>query len=128
VQGAEGTPNAVEFAFDELSDGQRVIIGLHTIAAWLRSSTGVMILDEPDNFVSLAEIQPLIRGLLDTDRVQLIVASHHPEILNEMAVPFGIRLWRDRNGPVRHEKFKPPEGTLLTPAELVAARMDAPGE
>lgn len=125
VSGSAGKVEPAEFTFDELSDGQRVVVALQSVAKWLSASGGVMLLDEPDNFVALAEIQPLIRGLLDAENVQLIVASHHPEILNEMAIRFGVRLWRDQNGPVRNEKFSPPRDTLLTPAELVASRMDA---
>ena len=118
----------VEFAFDELSDGQRILVAVHSIANWLSSTGGgTLVLDEPDNYLALAEIQPLIRSLLDTPGVQVVIASHHPEVLNDMAREYGLRLWRDKNGPVRVERFVMPPDSGLTPAEHIAQRLDDNG-
>ena len=84
-----------------------------------------ILLDEPENFVALAEIQPLLKTILDAKGVQVIVASHHPEFLNEMAVECGIRFSRLANGPVRVGKFSMPSGTQLTASQFVAHRFDA---
>jgi len=47
------------FEFADLSDGQRQLIVLYTILESLRNETySVLLVDEPDNFISLREIQP----------------------------------------------------------------------
>lgn len=115
---------SVLFKLHELSDGQRVLIALQCASAWLSIKGGTLVIDEPDNFLALAEIQPFLRGLLDAPNLQLIVASHHPEVLNDLAREYGIRLWRDRGGPVRQERFVMPSASGLSPAEHIAARLD----
>ncbi len=86
------------FGFDQLSDGQKQLILLYTIleSAKLQSDS-VMLMDEPDNFVSLREIQPwlvAIREICDTKGSQSIIISHHPDVLNELA--HGTEVWFSR--------------------------------
>ena len=121
---ASNSRDAVEFGFGELSDGQRVILGLVSVLAWAEQAPSTILLDEPENYVALAEVQPLLKTLLDSNGVQVIVASHHPEFLNEMAVESGIRFSRTANGPVRVDKFSMPAGSRLTASQFIANRLD----
>ena len=108
--------------FNELSDGQRCLIGLYAILHFVLARGGTVILDEPDNFVSLREIQPWLTALEDTvenGNGQALIISHHPEFINQWA-PGGVRFYRDGSGPVRVEEFRADGSTALTPAELVA--------
>ncbi|MCF7809373.1 ATP-binding protein [bacterium] len=110
-----------DFDFLSLSDGQRQLIILYTLMLALQIGIYTEILiDEPDNFVSLREIQPWINNLKDIcdeyDR-QVIIISHHPEIINEMAR--GEELWfsRQEGSHVITKPLKPVAD--LTPAEIV---------
>ena len=46
------------YGFDELSDGQRVLIALYGLLVYARNRPLTLFLDEPYNFVSVREIQP----------------------------------------------------------------------
>jgi hypothetical protein len=78
------------------------------------------VIDEPDNYVRLPELQPWVlsmRELLD-DEHQAILISHHPEILGNAGEEDGIYLWRDSHTlPTRIGPLKVPEG--LSAAEAV---------
>lgn len=114
---------AVRMGFGELSDGQRCLICLYAMVHFVVAKGGTVIIDEPDNFISLREIQPwlmAIEDMADDHKGQIILISHHPEILNQWAGPYGVEFVRDGAGPVRVERFKgDPEGSL-TAAEVVA--------
>lgn len=86
--------------FEELSDGQRVLFALYVLLH-IKSRSGLLVLDEPDNFVALEEIQPFLLELLDRalqgTGAQLFLASHHPEYLDQLAPSHGWVLDR-KNG------------------------------
>lgn len=68
-----------------------------------------LLIDEPDNFLALAEIQPWLNLLQDRRKDkggQVILVSHHPEVLNQVALAHGTWLWRDSGGPVRARPFR----------------------
>ncbi len=121
----EGKP--IKIPFGELSDGQRCLICLYAIIHFVVAKGGTVIIDEPDNFISLREIQPwlmAVEDMADDHKGQVILISHHPEILNQWANPYGVQFIRDGAGPVRVEKFNgDPEGSL-TAAEVVAEGWD----
>ena len=110
------------FEFQDVSDGQRQLIILYLIAEALRKGlVSTLILDEPDNFVSLREVRPFL-GLLEeiTDELpqQAIIISHHPEVINEMG--HEGELWFSRREGA-HTTTKPyPVTPGLTPAENMA--------
>ena len=82
-----------------------------------------VILDEPDNFISSREIQPWLLAAeeaVDESKGQLILISHHPEILNQWSQEYGLRLFRETNGQVRPEKFKTDYDGVLQPSEVIA--------
>lgn len=111
-----------EFDFMDLSDGQRQLIVLYTLLEALRAGVfSALFIDEPDNFISLREIQPWLSHLDDTcdkDRIQAILISHHPEIINQLAR--GGELWFSR--PEAHHVVAKPMPIIasLPPAEIVA--------
>lgn len=75
------------YRFDELSDGQRALIVLYT-GILCAESGGVLLLDEPDNYVTLREIQPLLREMENEcgDTLpQIALISHHPEAIDFLA-------------------------------------------
>jgi predicted ATPase len=117
---ADGGTYDVDFA--ELSDGQRQLCGLYFLRHAVLQPGRLVIFDEPDNYVALREIQPWLAEVMDlslsTGGPQLWFASHHPELLNQLAPSCGTTFFRDRGGPTRIRPFAGPEG--LTAAEAVA--------
>jgi predicted ATPase len=118
-QRKEGT----RYSISELSDGQRMLIGLYMVLHFVIAKGQTVILDEPDNFVSLREIQPWLLSAeqaVEESKGQLILISHHPEILNQWAQEYGLRFFREENGHVRTEKFKTDYDGVLQPSEVIA--------
>ena len=114
------------FEFADLSDGQRQLIVLYTILESLRkNSYSVLLVDEPDNFVSLREIQPWLDALMDvceSESRQAIIISHHPGIVNQLAR--GEEIWFSR--PLGAHVVTKPYPTVdgLTPAETMTRGWD----
>ncbi len=54
------TKKRVSYSIAELSEGQRFLIALYMILNFLIVRGDTVFLDEPDNFISLREIQPWI--------------------------------------------------------------------
>lgn len=109
--------------FQELSDGQRALIGLYALLHFLLKEGAALCIDEPDNFVALAEIQPWLLAVadrVDDFGAQVLIASHHPEILNLLAADHGIVLERDGSGPTRARPYHQDPEYALSPAETVA--------
>jgi len=108
--------------FDELSDGQRVLILLYIALYTQMDGQRTIAFDEPDNFVSLDEIQPFLMDMLDKaldgSGPQCFVASHHPEYLNQLAPSHGHVLFRENGGQTRVRPFESNEA--LPPSEIVA--------
>lgn len=123
---AEFTQNSgksVKFRFNELSDGQRCLICLYTILHFVLAKGGTVVLDEPDNFISLREIQPwlmAVTDMVDEGKGQALLISHHPELINQWAPSSGVQFVRDGLGPVRVVPFHGDGQSSLSPAELVA--------
>lgn len=119
----EGTGSEPIYLFlNQLSDGERALIGLYMVRTALETgSVRTVLLDEPDNFVGLPELQPWVlsmRELLD-DRHQMVLISHHPDVLANSGESNGRYLWRDNHtSPTRIGPLKVPEG--LTAGEAIA--------
>lgn len=111
------------FLLSELSDGQRYLIGLYSTLHLLIAKGKTVFFDEPDNFVSIREIQPWIQSAEDAvekNKGQLILVSHHPEILNYWARDYGLYFERKKDGSVMAKPFKELNMTGLEPAETLA--------
>ena len=121
--GSEGRTKPEAYGFNELSDGQRALVGLYTLLHCALADNSMLCIDEPDNFVALREIQPWLSSLLDRAQEngsQILLVSHHPELLNELATRNGIIIERLDAGATRVRQFAPPSDSTLTPAEIVA--------
>ena len=82
-----------------------------------------VILDEPDNFVSLRELQPwliAVSDVVEEGHGQILVISHHPEFITQWAPRSGVQFVRDRMGPVRVEEFRGDPESVLAPSEVIA--------
>jgi predicted ATPase len=112
-----------KFYFNELSDGQRCLICLYTILHFVLAKGSTVIIDEPENFVALREIQPWLMAVTDAvegGQGQILVVSHHPEFINQWAPKNGVQFVRSENGPVRVEQFRGDPDSSLPPSELIA--------
>jgi predicted ATPase len=120
---ASPTQKPFPVSLHELSDGQRCLIALYMILHFLIAKGHTVFIDEPDNFISLREIQPWLlaaEAAVEDSKGQLILISHHPEILDLLAQESGLRFFREENGHVRTEKFRTDPDGLLQPSELIA--------
>ena len=111
------------YSISELSEGQRMLIGLYMILHFVIAKGQTVILDEPDNFISLREIQPWLLAAeeaVEKSKGQLILVSHHPEILNYWAREYGLLFSREENGHVRTKPYREVTDTGLDPAETIA--------
>jgi hypothetical protein len=119
---------AVKFSLQDLSDGQRCIIGLYAILHFALRKGHTVVIDEPDNFIALREIQPWLLSVedaVDSGCGQALIISHHPEVINQWAVDCGIRFYREKVGPVRTQRFSEAEKLGLPAAELIARGWEA---
>ncbi len=109
--------------FDEISDGQRVLVALYTVLRAVLNPDTTLLFDEPDNFVALKEITPWLEALLEKteeqSNAQVLLVSHHPEMMNRLAFGGGLHFKRPGGRHVRVESFSDPSETGLSPSELV---------
>ncbi|MBR4342555.1 MAG: ATP-binding protein [Lachnospiraceae bacterium] len=117
------------FRFDELSDGEKELFALYLILYGYLKQGYTILLDEPDNYLGLREIQPWCMELEDIlfENGQSIMISHHPEIIDYFTDGSGIWLSRLQSGEsvVRQNPFTVPEdGKILSYSELIARGLD----
>ena len=82
-----GETTVQSYRFDRLSDGQRALIVLYmlTFTDEPADIPRTLFLDEPDNYVTLPELQPWLAALEDGCGVELpqtVIISHHPEAID----------------------------------------------
>ena len=100
----DGAGNRFELPLNEISDGQRALIALYAL---IRLSSGLgytLFLDEPENYVALAEIQPWLMELADQcgDSIpQAVICTHHPEVIDYLGAEHGVCLLRERSGATK---------------------------
>ena len=112
----------IRYRFDELSDGQRALIALYTLLFCTLDENTTLVIDEPENYVALRELQPwlsLLQERLEEHGGQVILISHHPEFINALA-PQTTVFERDNGGPVRVKGFDSELAKTLAPAEIMA--------
>lgn len=113
-----------EYLLSELSDGQRVLIGLYAVLHFALKAGATLCFDEPDNFVALREIEPWLRNVQDRvddeQGAQVLLVSHHPELIDRLAFSDGLLLDRPDGRHVRARPFKDSAQTGLSAAELIA--------
>jgi len=121
TNGAQGREE--EYFFEELSDGQRVLCGLYAVLHFSMENETTLCFDEPDNFIALREIQPWLQSITERaaeTKSQVLLVSHHPELLNRLAYRNGLLFERPSARCVTVRRFDDPAGTELSPAELIA--------
>jgi predicted ATPase len=114
---------SVELPFTDLSEGHRCLIALYVLLYCAVEKERTLLIDEPDNFIALAEIQPWLMKLLnrvDETGGQVILISHHPELLDQLASQGGLVLDRQGGGETRVRSFEPPADSGLKPSEIIA--------
>jgi energy-coupling factor transporter ATP-binding protein EcfA2 len=119
----DGGKSIARFREWELSRGQMTLIKLYAIALCVMRPGSTVILDDPVLHVALAEIQPWLVTLVDrSDDIdsQVILSSHHPELINYLAREKGVVFFREHNGPTRVKPAQFHDETGLDPAELIA--------
>jgi len=88
-----------ELWFNELSDGQQALIVLYALLHLRQRDTGIwLFIDEPDNYVALAELQPWLMELVDLCEEtpsQAVICSHHPELIDYLGPERGVVLSRE---------------------------------
>lgn len=115
-----------EVGWDKLSDGQRLLIALYGVLRFALEHASLIALDEVENYVAPAEIQPWLQTVADVAAEgsrQLMVISHHPESIDYLAADAAWRMWRDpATGASRIAKLEPDREVGETAYDLVRQR------
>ena len=112
------------YRFNELSDGERMLFALYMLLYCFIKKGYTVLLDEPDNYLSLKEIQPWcmdVEGEI-MDSGQCLLISHHPEIIDYLADTRGIWMSRLNSGESKIGEL-PEVGDnieLLTYSQMIA--------
>jgi energy-coupling factor transporter ATP-binding protein EcfA2 len=119
--------NPVEFRFNELSEGQRCLVCLYTILHFVVVEGRTIVIDEPESFIGLCELQPWLKTasrMVSEANGQLILISHNPELIDQWAPRHGVRFVREGMTPVKVQPWHGDPESGLSPAELVARGWD----
>ena len=113
-----------ELRLGEISDGQRALLALYSLVHLAAGQGYTLFLDEPDNYVALAEIQPWLIELADNCGhavPQAVLCSHHPELIDYLGGDRGLLLQRESSGVTTARRLDeiPMEGGLRL-SEIVA--------
>ncbi|HSK79861.1 MAG TPA: AAA family ATPase, partial [Thermoanaerobaculia bacterium] len=111
-----------ELTLSELSEGQRVLAMLYAAVLGHVRSGSVLCFDEPDNFVSLPEIQPWLQTLRDAVEEQggqALIISHHPEVMDYLALD-AIWQFERPSGPVIARPYEANGAADLKLSEIIA--------
>lgn len=105
-----------------LSEGHRILSMLYAIAYGLVGSASVLCFDEPENFISLPEVQPwlqCLRDLVEDRNGQVLLISHHPEVIDYLAADSAYRFDRPTGDLARVEEWVPDPGKIMKPSEIL---------
>lgn len=121
---ADGAPD-IAFRWRELSEGQRCLTVLYTLLRFCVDLGEIVVIDEPDNFIALREIQPWLVSLRESVQQrggQAVLVSHHPEVVNFLAPGCGLLFERVDGGPTAPPRPWQGNGSSeLSPAEIMAS-------
>lgn len=112
-----------KLSFSQLSEGQRQLFALYVILGAALEKPCTVFIDEPDNFVALREIQPWLMALRDKVEdsvVQVILISHHPEVIDALAPDSATWFFREGAGHSRCKTFEPDREGGLKASEIVS--------
>ena len=118
------------YSFDQLSDGQRALIVLYSLVFATVPDSGspgasgsvprTLFFDEPDNYVTLPELQPWLAELEDgagDTLPQVVLISHHPEAIDFLA---DSTVWLAREPESHTRIIEPKNDTGLRMSEVYA--------
>ena len=91
------------YGFEQLSDGQRALIALYSLVT-LSARAQCLFIDEPDNYLSLREVQPWLVKATEScgaSLSQVVVISHHPVTIDYMAGANGRWFHREADEPTQ---------------------------
>jgi predicted ATPase len=111
------------YKFGELSDGQRAIVALYAIMSFIVREDTTLCIDEPENYLALAEIQPWLLELemmCQDEDAQALLISHHPELIDLLALEKGLWFSRSNVGPVRTHPVNIQEVGDVTVSDFIA--------
>ncbi|MCP4362511.1 MAG: ATP-binding protein, partial [Chloroflexi bacterium] len=94
---------------------------LYALIYFTQDENFTLCIDEPENFVSLPEIQPWLTALYDfciDGELQSLIISHHPEYINSIADSVGLWFECKLDSPVRVSPVANKDGLEIS--ELVA--------
>ena len=115
------------YHLNELSDGERMLFALYLLLYGFTKRGYYILLDEPDNYVSIRELQPWCIDLEEEadQNGQCLLISHHPEIIDYFADTRGIWLSRLKSGEsvVIDAPGISDNKDLLTYSEMIARGM-----
>ena len=98
------------YSFSQLSDGQRFLVALYSLLHLVEDDhlaeghRRSLFIDEPDNYLSLREVQPWLAQVVDAcgeALEQAVIISHHPMTIDYLAGAKGRWFSRDGEGPAR---------------------------
>lgn len=123
-RGENANANPYELRMDELSDGQRALLAIYALIHLNAHQGTAIFLDEPDNYVALAELQPWLMTLSDAcgdSLPQVLICSHHPELIDYLAPENGLLLTKEVTGVTKVSKASAMElGDALKLSEVIA--------
>jgi predicted ATPase len=100
--------------FSSLSDGEKSLLSLYMIhAALATNKVIIIIIDEPDNYISIQELQPWLLNMSEAiySISQVILISHNSEILDSNPGS-NYYFWRDRHDSPSRVGIMKNEGSL----------------
>lgn len=89
---------------DEVSDGERALMVLYALLGLASEQPFTLLIDEPDKYLALPEVQPWLMALCDVcsdAKQQAVVCSHHPELIDYLGAEKGLLLERTNGGATR---------------------------
>ena len=115
------------YAFHQLSDGQRSLIALYSLLFLAGDEKMSLFVDEPENYLSLREVQPWVVSASDAlgeTLEQVAIISHHPVTIDYLADGNAKWFYRDGEGPVRIADEPEASSDVLAVSELIARGWD----
>jgi len=112
------------YRFNQMSDGQRMLIALYALIYYARSEDYTLCIDEPQSFVTLPEIQPWlmqVEKFCDEGELQALFISHHPEVIDYLALSSGYSFSRQVHTPTQAKRVKNDTDSGLPVSELIAS-------
>lgn len=111
--------------FDELSDGQRALVVLYALSAQMQDEPMMLFIDEPAAHLALGELQPWVVDAVEAvaERGQLVLASHHPDLIDYLAARKATLFTRDSGGPVKTELLTVDRDAGLSASDVIRMRL-----